>query len=67
MPAAFQSKILVYKKPTDAARANRALRISHRTLSKRDFLFRKTRNVTKYLSGLPLESKFYHAVSKLMS
>lgn len=73
MPAAFQSKIVVYRKIVYAARANRALRIIHRTLSKTDLLFRKPRNITKYISGSPVEKAIQnkvhlvHAASKQIS
>lgn len=52
----FKAKLVFLQKIAYAVRGNRALRIIHRTLSKTDFLFRKTRNITKYIFGLPTQN-----------
>lgn len=67
MPAAFQSKIVVYRKIVYAAGANRALGIIHTSLAQTDFLFRKATNNTKHTSGLPAQKAMQIEVSFMLS
>jgi len=67
MPAAFQSKIVVYRKIAYAAGANGALGIIHTTLAQTDFLFRQATNITKRTSGLPAQKAVQSEVGFVLS